>query len=483
VLTRNDRPDKGRRLLSAPVHTALAVSYLGLQLDGRYRLDRLLGEGASAWVFGAQDLRLHREVAVKVLKPWTGAERPGQQKRFIAEGRILAQLVHPHVVAIHDAGESPDGFGYLVMELSRAGTLEGELWRRGTLRADEAVRLLLPLTGALACAHDRGVLHRDVKPANIALRNEGEEMSAMLFDFGIAKHPDGAFSTDSAVGTPSYMAPEQARGDRLLPAADVWALGVVFFRCLSGEMPFSAATSLDTMLKLVHERAPRFADACPGLAPHLAVALDRALEPSLSRRYASMRDFARAIVIACAQDGMALPLRPDPIGLPELERWREGADVESTHAVAVRTPAVFRGVTSWPRGGRWPRILLAAASVVAAFSVGMLVAWRSDRVAIQEIAARRPAAIVAQRPRTMDAVPMRIAPFVNGAALAVNAPPSPTQTTGVRSQATTARPARRSKHQPGEPAQAAAAKADTETSAATVGPPPTRRRLVTTWDW
>jgi eukaryotic-like serine/threonine-protein kinase len=312
------------------VNLAHPACYLGTELDRRYRLDRLLGEGVSAWVFAARDLRLERDVAIKAFKPRVPDEQAQQRKRFLAEGRTLARLVHPHVVLVHDAGESADGLRYLVMELSDSGTLEGELYRRGSMPAAEALQLLLPVVGALACAHDRGILHRDIKPANIALVRERGEMQAKVLDFGIARRCDGGSSTDGAVGTPLYMAPEQARGGPLSPATDVWAVGVVFFRCLSGRVPFEGTTSSETLLKLTQGRAPLFSQVCPDLDPRLAIALDQALEPNPRRRYADMRSFAHALAIACAQARIRLPQRLEPVGLPELDRWIADADVENT---------------------------------------------------------------------------------------------------------------------------------------------------------
>jgi tRNA A-37 threonylcarbamoyl transferase component Bud32 len=327
------------------VHIAHLASHLGTKLDRRYRLDRFVGEGVSAWVFAARDLRLDREVALKLFKPPRVPEQhDAQRTRFLAEGRTLAKLVHPHVVLVHDAGESEDGLRYLVMELSDSGSLEAELSRRGPLPAVEALQLLLPLAGALACAHDRGILHRDVKPANIALVRERGETQAKLLDFGIAKHRDAAGTTDGAIGTPQYMAPEQARAEALTPATDVWALGVVFFRCLSGKVPFEGRSSSETLLKLALERAPLFASACPELDPRLAIALDRALEPNPQRRYPDMRSFARGLAAACAQAHISLPRRLEPVGLPQLDLWMSDADVENTRPL----PAVAAGSTAAP---------------------------------------------------------------------------------------------------------------------------------------
>jgi serine/threonine protein kinase len=329
------------------VHNALPASFLGGQLDRRYRLDRLVGQGVSAWVFAGHDLRLERDVAVKVFKPRAVEEAATQHRRFIAEGRTLAKLVHPHVVAVHDAGETPEGLLYLVMELSTAGSLEAELARReSALEAGETLRLLLPLLGALACAHDRGIIHRDIKPANILLQREQGETRAKLLDFGIAKRRDAAESLESALGTPSYMAPEQARGEALTPATDVWALGVVFFRCLTGKLPFDSDTATSVLLKVAQERAPRFSVACPRLPPLLAVALDRALEPRLARRYGDMRSFARALASACVNSGVEVSKQPEPLGLPEFERWLGTLDVEETRRLSQEQQALVAGAAA-----------------------------------------------------------------------------------------------------------------------------------------
>jgi serine/threonine-protein kinase len=372
---------------------------LGTQLDGRYRLDRLVGEGATAWVFAAQDLRLERDIAVKVLKSRLADEQAAQRKRFVAEGRTLARLVHPHVVLVHDAGETKDGVGYLVMELSEAGSLESELYRRGSLSAEECLQLLLPLLGALACAHDRGIVHRDIKPANIALVHERHGMKAKLLDFGIAKRRDAEGSTDHALGTPSYMAPEQARGEPLTPAADVWALGVLFFRCLSGRMPFDADCSLETLRKLVHERAPRFAQACPKLGPHFAVALDRALEPDVKERYPDVRSFARALASASAQDGIQVPQRPDPVGLPDFEHWLASADISSTRPLAgnERAQIALDAATlarTFPR--RWRARWIAAFAITGS---ALVVGWLSTAPIARGVAAPRRAAPIADAPK------------------------------------------------------------------------------------
>ena len=355
---------------------------------------------------------------IKLLKPRFDAEQTSHRKRFVDEGRTLARLVHPHVVAVHDAGETPDGLAYLVMELSAAGSLEGELLRRDTLPPEEALRLVLPLMGALACAHDRGIIHRDIKPANVALVREHGKACTKLLDFGIAKHADREGASDAALGTPAYMAPEQARGEALGPQADVWALGVLLFRCLSGSLPFDAGSPAGTLLKLVQGRAPRFSSACRQLSPHLALALDRALEPVPSRRYTDMRSFARAIAVASRQDGLALPQHPEPIGLPDFEKWRAEADLEATQPlekerslpapVRVVSPVSRQLPSSRSKAGRLGLALALAVALVAALTL----THRSEPRATAALKpGKQPVASSAQQPATQPPVPV-VAPDV-----------------------------------------------------------------------
>ncbi len=282
-------------------------------------------------MFAATDLRLEREVAVKFLKRRAEPEHAAQRARFVQEGRMLAKLAHPHVVAVYDAGETPEGDGYLVMELLQAGTLETELLRRDAMGVGETLSLIVPLLGALACVHDLGIIHRDLKPANIALvRHVGGKPRAKLLDFGIAQLSGKDLGAGVPVGTPAYMAPEQARAESPGPAADVWAMGAILFRCLSGHLPFEPSSSSGVLLALVHQRAARIENLCPNLPPHIAVVVDRALEPDPTQRYPGTRSFARVLGVACRQDGVHIDANPEPIGLPDFAAWLEQADTETT---------------------------------------------------------------------------------------------------------------------------------------------------------
>jgi eukaryotic-like serine/threonine-protein kinase len=357
-------------------------------LSGRYQLIRRVGAGASSWVFAARDLRLEREVAVKILKPvdaGSARQQEARERRILAEGRTLARLAHPHIVTAYDAGETAAGFVYLVMELSEAGNLEDELASSGPLSLDAALSLILPLIGALACAHDRGIIHRDIKPANIALVRHAGGLRAKLLDFGIAKE-EGLVTSRDAVGTPAYMAPEQARGEAVSAATDVWGVGVLFFRCLTGALPFPAANAVGVLQRVAHERAPCFQRALPSLPRNLGMALDRALEPDPRDRYPDMRAFAQALACACRQEGIPLPEQPEPLGLPEFASWLSAADTQPTKRSA---PARLRELSALRRAA-----LPALSALTALVGLGALAAIdtsaakRDPSVRVSEVAQR-----------------------------------------------------------------------------------------------
>ncbi len=215
----------------------------GLLLDGRYRLAARIGSGGTGDVYRARDLRLGRQVAVKLIPEAPGAT----SRRFEGEARMLAGFVHPNLVRVLDAGEH-EGQWFLVMELIDGESLASRLIR-GPLSSEETARLGTSLASALAYVHERGVVHRDVKPANILLGNEGW---VWLADFGIARLVDGVGTTAAGTvpGTLAYLAPEQAEGQLVEPAADIYALGLVLLECLTGERAFAGTASEITAARL-----------------------------------------------------------------------------------------------------------------------------------------------------------------------------------------------------------------------------------------
>ncbi len=348
----------------------------GNDLVDRYRLGPVLGEGASSLVFEAQDLKLDRTVAVKILKPQRRENTAAQRDRFLKEARLLAKLAHPHVIPVFDVGESTEGSAFFVMELVGARSLSQELEARGSLSLEETLALLLPLMGALSMAHDMGIVHRDLKPANIVLEGVEGTARAKLLDFGIAKFSNiakGDTNSEHALGTPAYMAPEQARAEAVGPTTDVWSMGILLFRCLSGRLPFDAATITGVLLKIVNERAPSFREACPNLPARVAVVLDQALEPATWARPQDMREFARRLAQACRQDNVLVPRDPDPRALPLFPVWLQETDVEQTACALppqpeASVPLAAPQIDPMPLSAR-PKRTLVASIVLALLSL------------------------------------------------------------------------------------------------------------------
>jgi serine/threonine-protein kinase len=231
-------------------------------LGGRYRLDHRLGEGGMSVVWRAHDEVLDRAVAVKVLI--AGAAAP---ERIVAEAKIAARLSHPHVASVYDFGESADGVPYIVMELLQGGTL-GERLAEGPLGMNAALRVCAEVASALAAAHAEGLVHRDVKPANIVLTPGG----AKVVDFGIAASAGAVEELDvdrPLIGTPAYLAPERLIGGEVVPASDVYALGLLLYRLLSQRLPWRVETTTQMLTAHVYLE-PDPLPPIPGLPPEVA---------------------------------------------------------------------------------------------------------------------------------------------------------------------------------------------------------------------
>ncbi|MHB8219518.1 MAG: protein kinase domain-containing protein [Acidimicrobiales bacterium] len=279
---------------------------IGRVLGKRYRLVSALGTGASAHVFLAQDVSLRRRVAVKVLLP-SLSQDPAFLKRFSAEARSVAALNHPHVLQVYDWGEDVDG-PYLVLEYLHGGTLRDVLDRGFQLSPAQAARLGAQAAQGLAYAHARGLVHRDVKPANLLFDEEGR---VRIADFGVARALAEAAWTEPAgamVGTARYASPEQAQGQRVDGRADVYSLALVLYEALTGEVPFVADTTMGTLMARVGAPLPRH----PALGP-LDDVLARAAAPEPGSRLDAAGLAARLEAI-----GSALPTpRPLPLRPPE----------------------------------------------------------------------------------------------------------------------------------------------------------------------
>jgi serine/threonine protein kinase len=268
---------------------------VGQSVD-RYHILEQLGEGGMATVYKAYDTRLERDVAVKVIRTekLTLETMSKSLKRFEREAKSLGKLTHPNIVPVSDYGEY-EGKPYLVMPYLPGGTLKEKLGK--PIPWQEAIQLLLPIAEALDYAHDQNMIHRDVKPANILLTQRGQPM---LTDFGIAKILDleetqDLTGTSAAIGTPEYMAPEQATAKSVDKRADIYSLGIVLYEMLTGRKPFVADTPMAVLIKQATEPLPRPKQFAPNLPDAMEKVLFKALAKQPENRYQSMEEFAAAL--------------------------------------------------------------------------------------------------------------------------------------------------------------------------------------------
>jgi serine/threonine-protein kinase len=273
-------------------------------LHGRYRLAAKLGSGGMADVYLADDLRLGRQVAVKVLRADLAAD-DAFVERFRTEARAVAMLNHPNVVALYDRGHV-DGRWYLVMEYVRGETLKQRLRREGALSPDDAVAIARALLAALQAAHERHIVHRDVTAQNVLLATDGRVKVA---DFGIARIGASALTrTGTMIGTCHYLSPEQARGLRADERSDLYSAGVVLFEMLTGRLPFEGDSDVAVALQHVNDAPPRPRDLAPALSEALERVVSRALDKDPDRRYQTAAEFALALSAALAAPDLSVTL-------------------------------------------------------------------------------------------------------------------------------------------------------------------------------
>ena len=270
---------------------------VGELIAGRYELEKLVGSGGMSNVFRAHDRLLERTVALKILhEQYTRDE--DYVERFRREARAVAQLAHPNIVTVIDRGEQ-EGRQFIVFEYIDGDNLK-ELSNRGPLQVREAIRLTLQVARALSFAHERGLVHRDVKPQNVLLNEDGQ---AKVTDFGIARSLDvhGVTQTGTVLGTSDYIAPEQARGQKVDPKTDIYSLGVVLYELLSGEVPFAGDNFVAVAMRHVNEPAPSVLERRPDCPVRLDLAIQRAMSKDPEDRFESMGDFALELEACLAE--------------------------------------------------------------------------------------------------------------------------------------------------------------------------------------
>jgi eukaryotic-like serine/threonine-protein kinase len=302
----------------------VAVNLLGTLLGGRYRLDAEIGRGGMSTVYRAFDTVLERPVAIKLMHREIAADSD-QLERFRREARAVAQLNHPHIVTVIDAGEEPSAHGdrseigqqghepgvgtpYIVLEYVDGETLKQLIRREGPLQITQALAYTIEIARALGAAHERLIVHRDVKPQNVLISSEG---SAKITDFGIARTLSevGLTMDGRVLGTTDYVSPEQALGQPVTGQSDLYSLGVVLYEMLTGAVPFSGETPVAVAMRHVREQVPDVQSRRPEVSAATAAVVERATAADLAQRYPNaatmLADLEEALAIETSRSGQA----------------------------------------------------------------------------------------------------------------------------------------------------------------------------------
>jgi len=356
--------------------------HLGRVVAG-YRIEERIGRGGMGLVYRAEHLNLRRRAAIKIIAPEL-AEASGFRERFNREARIAAALQHPNIVTVYDAGEE-DGLLYLAMQYIEGNDLSAVLRSQGRLRPYRAIDVCRQIAAALDAAHGQGLIHRDVKPANVLI----EGRTAFLTDFGLTKRIEGTRTqltkAGDVVGTIHYVAPEQIEGGRVDARTDIYSLGCLVYHCLSGELPFARDTDVAVIYAHLSEEPPRLTSVRPELPGGLDAVIAKALEKAPERRFQTCADLmsaARAVIDAAGPLSDTATPRPVPA-------LGDRADVPTSsggrRVPATGDPASLATNIEAPTGhveaARRPRVLLAGVDAntraVARVAVG-------DRIDVEE---------------------------------------------------------------------------------------------------
>jgi serine/threonine protein kinase/beta-lactam-binding protein with PASTA domain len=347
----------------------------GQPFDGRYRVLGRLGVGGMATVYLAEDSSLGRKVALKVM-----AERYAEDgefvERFRREAQAAARLNHPNIIAVYDRGEA-DGRPYIAMEYLQGRTLKQVIQAEGPLPPERAIAIAMQVLAGLRYAHEHGVVHRDVKPHNVLVGDDGR---IKVTDFGIAHAGDPQMTeVGSIVGTAQYLSPEQARGRSVGPQTDIYSLGVVLYEMLAGRVPFEGDSSVAIAMQHVSDHPPPLRSLAPEVPESLALVVAHAMLKDSTQRYGSAEEFAadldrvrRGLVPAAATAAHTAIIAHDPAELvPVVEATRIAPRVETTPLLSAEHPPL----QPTPRKrSRWPwllvLLLLLAVGALAAFVLG-----------------------------------------------------------------------------------------------------------------
>lgn len=365
------------------LRSTAASDLIGSIVAERYHIIKKLGEGGMGAVYLGEHVKMGRKSAIKVMSQ-TLANDPDAIARFNREAANAARINHPNVCAIYDFGETKDGLIYLAMEYIEGEALTDIIEREGALHPQRAASILRQVGDALQAAHDLGIVHRDLKPDNIMVTRarDGSDVVKVV-DFGIAKAMGGeegqkVTKTGLVVGTPEYMSPEQLAGDKLDGRSDLYSLALVFYRMLTGTLPFQADTAQEVMIKRLTDEPMPLNQALPGadFPPRLQQVMDRALQRMPQDRYASVSDFVRDALAAVSQMAGA-PAGVDTEGATQLissvetaatrqlPRTRVAGGRAATLDTAAPRPAPRVGTPGRPEKRRQTAILAASAAAIA----------------------------------------------------------------------------------------------------------------------
>lgn len=304
-------PDQRVEAEDSPSVTRL----FGHLIDDKYRIDELIGRGGMGVVYRAEHTRLRKKVAVKVLLRGHTAGSEAK-RRFDREARAAGSLGHPNICQVFDLGELPDGSPYLVMELLEGRTLAEEFRIVGALPIGQACDLAAQVLSALEAAHETGLVHRDLKPDNVFVTKNGQ---AKLLDFGISKNviDENTLSltrTGIVVGTPYYLAPEQARGERKIDRrVDIWAAGILLYESLTGMLPFNAENYNALLAKILTKRPAPPSKIRPAISPQLEAIVMKALAFEAKHRFEDASTMRTALLIAKDEPSREIPLEMDDV--------------------------------------------------------------------------------------------------------------------------------------------------------------------------
>jgi serine/threonine-protein kinase len=377
----------------------VTVLAAGSRIADRYQLDRRIAVGGMGEVWEAEDTRLGRSVAVKVLRPEL-SDDPEFLHRFRIEARTVASLDHSGIALVHDYGEDdgPSGHrtAYLVMELVRGEPLSS-LIARGPLDPDQTLRIMEQSARALQAAHERGYVHRDVKPGNILIRVDGK---VKLTDFGIAKAANAVPVTRSGMvmGTAHYIAPEQASGAEAGPAGDVYSLGIVGYECLAGHRPFRAESAVAVAMMQVREPPPPLPDTVPDAVREL---IEAVLVKDPARRYGTGGELALAVSAVRRGDPLPAP------GAPRRGQAPTAVDETGETVYPPRSPGTSGPIPSPSRSPVSSPGMLPARPLPAPSSSGAVPSVPRSEPFAADGAGREPRPVVAPAPPTE---PLRIPP-------------------------------------------------------------------------